>query len=518
MNILVVDDDEIIRKGIVKIIERSELPCPNVKEASDGCMALDLLEANQEIDLLITDIRMPVMDGLELIKEIRKRMLCIKIIVLSGFDDYKYVHQAFLSGAVDYLLKPVDHIQFHALLGRIRLSIAQESHAAKDLKESNSLVMGNLLERLFQGKSSKEECNRLMKFNIDLINPYAVLITRLDHNYKERYSPKEDEMKLTSLSAFIISWFRQNTDFQVYQYQTNFEVVSLLFDPRGDFDVSQFAALHPFLLSDMEESRTCTAGIGNIHSGWGEAQTAYREAMEAADIRFYQGAGHFIIYREVHGKCIDMQYELEGNVNMLSHYLELCDYVNAKHIMDRLFLELSYLRPHKFRRYMIEVIEILMLRVLDFENAILSSEPDYKFNLNHINTYNELRTYMSSIMQSAILFIRSERDKRSKRRIEMAKTYIQTHYMEVVTLNDVAEYVELNPSYFSNLFKAEVGINFSDYLMDTRMNMAKKYLRNPKIRIYEIGNMVGYEDAVSFGRAFKKKLRMSPKEYRNAVY
>ena len=90
--------------------------------------------------------------------------------------------------------------------------------------------------------------------------------------------------------------------------------------------------------------------------------------------------------------------------------------------------------------------------------------------------------------------------------------------METICLNDVAAHVELNPSYFSNLFKAEMGMNFSEYLMKIRMEKAMQLLRNPKIRIYEIGSMVGYEDAVSFGRAFKKFVGMSPKEYRNTVY
>ena len=100
----------------------------------------------------------------------------------------------------------------------------------------------------------------------------------------------------------------------------------------------------------------------------------------------------------------------------------------------------------------------------------------------------------------------------------MAKDYIMAHYSEPFTLAEIADYVELNASYFSNLFKTETGMNFSEYLLNVRMDKAKELLRDPKIKIYEIGQLVGYEDAVSFGRAFKKKWGISPKEYRNLVY
>ncbi|HHX12939.1 MAG TPA: helix-turn-helix transcriptional regulator, partial [Clostridiales bacterium] len=120
--------------------------------------------------------------------------------------------------------------------------------------------------------------------------------------------------------------------------------------------------------------------------------------------------------------------------------------------------------------------------------------------------------------KDAIVYIKNEREKRSELRIELAKKYIEENYKENITLNDLAEHVELNPSYFSNLFKTEVGINFSDYLLEVRMQVARKLLKDPTKRIYEVGNLVGYEDAVSFGRAFKKKVGMSPKTYRNTVY
>jgi two-component system response regulator YesN len=517
---LIVDDDEIIRKGISKIIERSDLEDTFIKEASDGSHALEILEEEPEIDLMITDIRMPVMDGLELIRQVRGQELPVKIIVLSGFDDFEYVHNAFVGGVVDYLLKPLRHADLIDLIKRIELSIQRERYEARDLFESNSLVLSSLLDKLFHGKiGGGEEYERLKKLKVSLEVPYLVAITRPDaHNQAKDFQKRNYEPRLKLAAEKIEEWFLQYPEYQLHQYLTGFEVISLIQCKKTQPDMGKLKKFHPYLLSQAGEEDTYTTGVGNPHHSPQEAPLACQEAMEAADIRFYQGTGHWIAYQEVYKKCIDMQYDLEPGIIQLIHFLELCDYVNTKRALEKIFVELSYLKPHKFRKYMKDLLDMLFLRVKDFESAVVGREYDYRVCLEHINTYNELKAYLLSLLQGAIVFIRNERVKRSKKRIEMAKAYIREHYMEQLNLNDVAEYVELNSSYFSNLFKAEVGINFSDYLLDIRMEMAKKYLRNPKIRIYEIGNMIGYEDAVSFGRAFKKKVCMSPKEYRNAVY
>ena len=135
-----------------------------------------------------------------------------------------------------------------------------------------------------------------------------------------------------------------------------------------------------------------------------------------------------------------------------------------------------------------------------------------------VNLNTKFAKIAMKILQGTVKYIEGERKKKSQRRIELAKLFIAENYHKPITLNDVADHVELNASYFSNLFKEETGVNFTDYLMNVRMENAKKLLKDPKIKIYEVGIMVGYEDAVSFGRAFKKKFGLSPKEYRNAVY
>jgi two-component system response regulator YesN len=266
------------------------------------------------------------------------------------------------------------------------------------------------------------------------------------------------------------------------------------------------------------EDTTYTLGVGNVYYGIQNTKIAYHEAQKAADARFYLGKNHRIEYNEIDKKIIDFNYNLEPSLNKLVQNIVLYDYIASKRIMDQIFIDLCYIDSAKFRKHMRDMIDLLILQVKDFQEAILCCAHDYVFFLDNINTYNELKTYMNHIIKDVIEFIKNEREKRSKIRIELAKKYISENYKDNITLNDVAEHVELNASYFSNLFKTEVGTNFSDYLLEVRMQVARKLLRDPIIKVYEIGCMVGYEDAVSFGRAFKKKVGMSPKEYRNTVY
>lgn len=522
MNVFVVDDDKIIRQGIRSIIEKSALDCTVVGEASDGELALKELEQCDRVDLLITDIRMPVMDGMELIKQVKERYRTMKIIVLSGYDEFKFVRNAFIYGTTDYLLKPFNKNEFLDLLKKILLSIEQEIEQNSYLKESRDLLVANTLTHLFTTQLSdyNEEAKNLKKVNLDLeYNKYFVGILRIDNYYKQKTHVMEYDGALDRINNCITNRISDITiDCQLLHYVSGFELI-FLFYSDSIFDTKEnserlFQLLQGF---DLEDT-TYTLGIGNVYSKIENTINAYQEAFDAVESRFYLGHGHLINYNEIKNKLLDISYDLEPILDKLAHYLELYDYVNCKKIIDNIFLDLSYIRAVHFRQYLKILLDQLKLRVKDFQEALYTSEKDYEFYIENINTYNELKSYLCSLIRKSIEYIQNEREKRSKMRIEQAKKYISEHYAENITLNDVANSIDLNSSYFSNLFKSEEGINFSDYLLETRMKMARKLLRDPTLKIYEIGCKVGYEDAVSFGRAFKKKVGMSPKEYRDTVY
>jgi two-component system, response regulator YesN len=523
MNVFLVDDDEIIRKGLRSIIEKSNLNCTVTGEASDGELALQALECSEKVDLLITDIRMPVMDGLELIKQIREqdKYQLMKIIVLSGYDEFKYVRNAFMDGAVDYILKPINKNDFLDLLKKIQSSIEYEAEQESSRRESKQLLISNTLNRLFHYPvhDEQEEERNLKKINLDLERQYyLVMICRIDNFYKQNMEQMKYAGALDKIYHQIDEWIDKKSNFQLLQFINRNEIVYLVCSSEY-INANQISEeIYQEICQTNMDDTTYTMGVGTVYKGILNIQKAYQEAYTSVEARFYLGWNHRIEYEQIKDKIIELSYNLEPKLNKLIQSIELYDYINSKKVIDEIFVDLCYVTAARFRKYINELVDLLILRVKDFEEALMCCSHDYQFFLDNINTYNELKSFISSIIKDVIDYIRNEREKRSKKRIELAKKYISEHYKENITLNDVADYIELNASYFSNLFKLEVGTNFSDYLLEVRMQMARTLLRNPTIKVYEIGCMVGYEDAVSFGRAFKKKVGMSPKEYRDTVY
>lgn len=520
MNIFIADDDEIIRKGLRSIIEKSGLNCTVVGEASDGELALQYMEGCGKVDLLITDIRMPIMDGLELIKNIKNRSLSMKVIVLSGYDEFKYIRNAFVDGAVDYLLKPINKNNLIEVLKKTQIAIEQEEMKENYRKESNQILVANTLKQIFQTPiDRKDEKNKILnKFGLNLeIMYYFVMIFRIDNNYKLKMERMEYEGILDAIYNTLVDNINDTaSSYHLLHYIDRTEIVCLLYS-KEQIDATLISEeIYTDIRNINIGETTYTLGISNVYQGMEYTKKTYQEALTAADARFYLGKNHLIEYSQIEKKITDFDYNIETIITKLIQYIELYDYIACKKVVDQMFLDLSYINTIKFRRYMREMVDLLILRVKDFKGAVLDS--DYEFFIENINTYNELKNYTNSLLKDAIMYIRSEREKRSEMRIELAKRYIEENYKENITLNDVAEHVELNSSYLSNLFKNEVGVNFSDYLLNVRMQAARKLLKDPTKKIYEIGNLVGYEDAVSFGRAFKKKVGMSPKTYRNTVY
>ncbi len=521
MKIILVDDDAVIREGMNKIISSSGRSWEVVAQAFNGEEALARLVEYPDTQLLITDVRMPIMNGIELIRQIRKTNQKIRIIVLSGFDDFTYVRNAFMNGAIDYLLKPFQKDELIARIEKVEEDILEDQEKEEHTKKNKEILIADVMERLIKEnvEDTKKDLKELEKLGIQTHYPcFFYMTVRADRYYNQLENIFQYGERLKKNLCAIIEIFTVRDNFDYCYFVNEQEIILQIFCDAEEQQEELVHIAFEALNTDPEGNNTASIGVSNIYYDTTKIPNAYKEAKWAILSRFYLGQKQLIHYNDIAEKCIEIFYDLEPMVNQLVQALELCDYIGAKKEMEQIFLDLSYINPDKFRKYMHSLIEMLSLRVRDFSNILLIYGQDYSFHIDYLNTYRELKAYMNSILQGAVEYIREEREKRGKKRIDLAKTYIEDFYKNPMTLNDVAEHVELNASYFSNLFKVEVGMNFTDYLSNVRMEKAKELLKNPTIKVYEIGILVGYEDAVSFGRAFKKKLGMSPKEYRNSVY
>ncbi len=522
MNILLVDDDEVIRMGMRKLIERAEKDWTVCGEASDGAMALEMLDDGMKADLIICDVRMPIMDGLKFAETIRnKREYSPKIIMLSGFNDFEYVRSAFMNGACDYILKPFKKDEFIALIQRMENQINEEQKTRQSVDRNRDFMRSEVLRSLANcsDEAAEDGLKHLQELGIETTGrDFCVISIAADQYFRQFTQVGQYESLLDEVLSLTLEFIEgEGSDICAVNCIMGQEILLLCFGEGAD-SIKLFSQKLFENLNSRDSENSVTMGISGIFSKAQELPLSFAQAREAAMARFYLGQKQYIEYDAIKGKSADIQYDITPCVNSLVHYITLGDHMGAREVMDRVFMDLSYCHADRFRQYMRSIIDMLSMRVEAFGSFFSGESSQAMYYIDYLNTYRELKTYMNTLIKSGIEFISSEKDKRSEKRIELARQYMESHYSEPLSLNDIADYVELNPSYFSNLFKTETGTNFSEYLLNIRMNKAKELLRDPKIKIYEIGNLVGYDDAVSFGRAFKKKWGISPKEYRNMVY
>ena len=537
LKILIVDDDSIIRQGLRKIMEKKAPECEVVGEAADGETALDIL-MNRQVDLLVTDIKMPIMDGIELIKRIHELKIRIKIIVLSGFDEYKYVRESLKFGAVDYLLKPVQKDVLLQLIDKVKEDLAEEMRNEQQnqllhnrIADSMSILKERLLTGLVKGvcnPNCEKEIAEYVNCNAAI---YRIALLCVDTQITSG-DPANNYIGETQ--AYLLR-DRIENGFEKKEYVHGVltavlqakVVVMFLGEMMNDlcFEKEASGVLDVLEESFLEkEGATFTAGISNNFYSTNGTCIAYNQAALALQRRFYEGKGILIPY--VSENCCYKSINVRQffkDIEELKGFIEIGESGKVKKSVHCFLEKLGNenIEPEQFREvcsHVLSAIFGLLPELGDISKEYYKNgNSDVFFCIKELNTYEELKEYVSDYFYDITQRLNSIRAERSKKIIELAKEYIQIHFREDVNLNSVAERVYLNQFYFSNLFKSETGKNFTDFLIETRINEAKKLLGKPELKVYEIGQMVGYDEPVSFNRAFKRVVGISPAEYRKVV-
>ena len=514
--VLVVDDEKLIRIGIKTMIENKEQNLYNISLCSNGKEALELL-IKESFDILITDIRMPQMDGITLMQEIGKLSHKPEIIILSGYDDFNYASEALRSGARDYLLKPVKRVDLYASLDRVEKEIRLQEDHSKKVKMADSYIKGfqaNELNYIFlKDNISHDEIQEIgSKINMDILfsDYYIGLLKNIDV-----IKDKKDETLKTMVASILESYLRNE-----------FQQVIIFFNIKENLVIlSKTKELFHYL-----EKKLAKDNVRRIHLSVSEntrgivgIKKAYNEACEALKYSIFTQGNSIIQYIDVANKNKAYKIPMD-HIGKINNMIGTNRKDEIEKALDKL-LCLSEIRTYSityFEEINEKLYEIILKPAkakffLQVENSIENID---KFkDIGNFKSFNE---YFHEL-KDEILYI-SEYIKTmkglygEKNAVQQSICYINENYHKDLTLAMVSNEVSLNYFYFSQLFKDTVGENFVDYIKKVRITKAKELLQIPEHKIYEVGKKVGYTDSKQFAKIFRRVTGISPTEYREKSF
>lgn len=536
LKILLVDDEDITRKGMMKIINRAQAGFEVVGEARNGLEALYSIENNPP-HVVITDIQMPLMDGRELVTKLENKYPQIRKIVLSGYNDFNYVRSTMKCGAADYLLKPVDSEELINLLKKIEDDIQQEKEKRQNeidlkikLRESLPLLKDEFICEILTGKkfSKKEFEDRLNYFDICLEKgKYSVLIISVD-NYRsivDKLGIEDAKLKAFIIRNIAEEIISSKTSYISYEKEGNF--IAAVSVP--DDDVSKLKSIVEELYRALLRYTgfRFTISMGEAAEDVSLLKESYIDAKNKLRFRFYKDKSSCIdtSYADEYIQYIDNEksnMHSENLISSLKNCIELTNINEVSKIINNFYAVLIdfKLEPGEAVKLFTEVCIKVQMNVPECDKSLVElygNEYSFVKALGAFDTLDAMKSYAIDIFESMVKNIEKIRRTKDVKTVEIVKAYIQKHYNEDISLNKIVEVTYLSPSYVCDLFKKQTGENIINYLTRVRIEKAKLLLKDIKVKTYEVGQQVGYEDPTYFSKVFKKAVGVSPSEYRNMV-
>ena len=549
IKVFLVEDEYAIREGIKKSVDWEKNGFELVGEAGDGEVAFPKIVKSKP-DILITDIRMPFMDGLELSKLVKKELPDIRIVVLSGYDDFNYAKEAISIGVEEYILKPVSGDKLMEELGRIAESIKvkkqeQElrSKYIRDREEIRILEQQKFLHDVIGGKMSMGESLELGKeLGIDITAAYYATV--LMQVFPKNVQSIDAEEYSSSKEATYVKLREIYSDKEhVYLYEQVGDVLCFLerADDEEDIkknirtgidDIKQMISEYDDLMFFISVGKIVDR-IRDVNSSYADASKKFAER--------YMYTDSFVFYEESEGDKEGIREDVRGDrkdspsgnldinsldVSMLSkktvyHFLrngtlsEIDDLVNEYfESMGGEAIESIMLRQYVLMESMLSAVAFLETFGMNKEN-ISETLGDLSNPMQYAESVDSAKDYIRELLTCLIEYRNQMSDKRYIEIIDKAKEYIQDNYKnDDMSLQTVASYVNVSSNHFSAIFRKETGDTFIDYLTTVRMDKAKDLLTCTSMKTSDVGFEVGYRDPHYFSYIFKKTQGMSPKEYR----
>lgn len=517
IRMIIVDDEPIICEGLKETIDWEQLGAEVAGVAWDGEQALQIVQS-EPIDIVLSDIRMDGMDGLELAEQLRNLHPSISLILISGYEDFEYARRAMRLGAVDYLLKPVNIDELKTVVSRVIERIHSEAdHISPE--EAELWLMSAIYNK--SDFSDKELLSRLKEYK----GSFRIIASQLA-DFKLHYGELsaegikqlQDEWMSVLQSAFNAAGLTT-----ISVYDSSNLLYTCIYDKHQTLDEQAWNPL-------MQQTVAGWKRDGRMYIAVSDASTDMEKAALMCE-QVRQLLAYHVLLPDHEAIITDQKRnELEEGrrafhsysppedfASRLSGLLYRQEWNEAKQTVETLFAEMRKQRlllPEMLGIYeeqMALLRQRLRHNVVQFEQM---SERQQAVDLHQFNAYDALEQLLLGELHALYELIRSQSVNKSYWVVEKAMKYVAEHYSKDVKAAEVAEWLNITPNHFSYIFKQNTGKNFKEYINDVRITQAQRLLATTNDKVFEIADQVGYKEYKYFVSVFKSVTGMTPKEYR----
>jgi two-component system response regulator YesN len=527
--VILVDDEEEVRQAIINKLDWEAIGFQVIGDADNGEDALELAERLRP-DVVMTDIKMPFMDGLTFSNKLKQIYKDIKIIVFSGFDEFEYAQEAIKLEVEEYILKPINAAELKSVFTRIKEKLDNEINQKRDIDqlrkyylESLPVMKEQFLIGLLEGRLSKQRIVEFMNsYELNLNFPhYMTGIVNID---KSSEKIKADLLETTgfitvSLKQIVDENLSSCCEFYSCIYLESVVVIALLTDLKQSNDFIHIMDQICKSAFRILENNT-SAGIGFICSDLMDLSRSYQSAKNAIDYRILFDPNQVIYIQDVEAQVNDGNIWDSSYTENILREIKLGEVEHLEKAIQELicYIKKTAISFQVFQISLMEMItEIYKLgRAYQIDmDKVFGLDFNFKDKIYQFKSSEALKQWLLNICMKVRGSIRRERIDSAKLLIEKAVEYIDEYYQNSeLSVDTLCNYLNVSATYFSTLFKREMGMSFVNYLTKVRLDKALQLLNTTDEKTYNISTMVGYMEPNYFSYVFKKEYGVSPSNYR----
>ena len=515
MKVILIDDENVILQGLKKLIDWRALDAEIVGEAGDGAQGLALIEALHP-DLVISDIAMPNLSGIELLQKLKERRINVKMIFLSGYQDFGYAQEAMRYGVGDYLLKPVSASELSSVVENVRQQLQRE-HSFRVLKKMDSRPE-MLFRSILQGGGGETLTDFLTRLKLPRDVPGAVCVSM---RLAVKASPGGGEnQSLTRFEIYeFIQRYLEREHLGVF-LKKEFDLCSFLLFTANDRAGVQ--AVCDTLTAHIYQRYKVKAIVGA--GAWKDPSSPvlylYKTSKFAVEL-YYFDQKPYIDYDAVKKDYTHSLDEYEAKVKELKQ--QICFNLDPDTVLAEILVCVQLMGDIHYGNKSATVNGCILLSgelFFTLQEVGLVDKSDrladtaFLEELRKKSTFRQLLTQFEDYYRRLFLKIKVLCCRAEPAEIVRIKQYIGGHFKENISLEGIAERVGLSASYISTFFKKETGKNFKTYLTEVRMKEAFRLLNSTNLKSYELAEAVGYQDVKQFREKFREIYGISPQQYK----